>query len=60
MYVCMCVSVSIDVYVCGGVGRVGRKVCMDVCMYVCMYVCECKYVFVCVRTYVWANMQAYV
>ena len=40
MYVCMCASVSIDVYVCvcGGVGWVGRKVCMYVCMYVCVRV----------------------
>ena len=48
-----------DVYVCGGGGG-GEGVRRLEDMYVCMYVCECKYVCVCVRTYVWANMQVYV
>ena len=39
MYVCEFKYRCICVCVCGGVGWVGRKVCMDVRMYVCMYVC---------------------
>ena len=58
MYVCVRVYVCIDicVCVCGGVGWVGRYEFM----YVCMCASVSTYVCVCARTYVWANMQAYV